>query len=355
MLKKIGLVCLCLALAGCSAARSPGQPLSTPAAADTPAASYAQPQAPAPQPSATPAANNPPLNSDLVATSVAATIAASKPTLSSGGAAAAPPGASAPTLDSAAGGGVVPLTGAVSLLPLDQLLDYSLADSAGLVVGEVKDLVIDLTPGAEQGSVSYLVVSSHTHDDWLYLIPWQVIQIRADQGLVQLPATANQLQTAPGFPKDAWPVSLPAAWRTALLEFWQNPWQAAPALSAPGAVAPRNFLRAKDLFDINVVDPRYFELGEIRDVAIDWPASQPGSGADAAHFTYIILDRDDAIGTGPENIPIPWKRLQLNLQQELAVLNITPQKLASAPAFADVTWPNLYTEPWSADLSAFWK
>ena len=364
MLTRIGLVFLCFVLIGCSAVR---QPVSAPAAAGAPADNYdAQPQAATPLAPTPAAQNSAQQNQATMATSVAATVAAALPN-NTGGEATAPP--SSPTLASAATvpaarptTAVVPITGNITLLPLEQLLDYALADSSGLLIGEVKDLVIDMSqaatqPAPAQGAAPYLVVTSHVNDDWVYLIPWQFVQIRQDQGLVLLNTPAAQLQSAPGFHEDAWPGSLPAEWRQALLSYWQNPAQAAalPALPQVGLAAPRGYLRAKELLGFDVVDTRFFELGEIKDIAVDWSTSQPGPSVDSARFAFVIMERDDALGPGAEYIPIPWNRLQLNPQQEIAVLNLSPQVLRSAPAFNELTWPNLYAEPWATNLKTFWK
>lgn len=359
MILRIGLAILCIALVGCGAF---GQPAGgAPAAAGTPASKYAMPQATGQQAPPTAADNNTQPDPGRVATSVAATIAAANPTLAS---AAATLPAAIPTL---AGGAVgeIPLTGPVALLPLEQLLDFGVADASGMLIGKVEDMIIDLsqagitnTAGSTAGSIPYLLVSNSANDDWLIPIPWQSVQIHTGMRAILLPASAN-LMTAPRFHEDAWPGGLPAEWRSALLNYWQNPGQnnaaALPALPALGISAPADYLSASDLMDYDVVDQRFFELGEIKEIAIDWAKSQPGPNSAAAQFAYVIIDRDDALGPGNEYIPIPWNRLQLNRQQEIAVLNMSPQALRSAPSFNKISWPDLYGDPWSADLARFWK
>jgi sporulation protein YlmC with PRC-barrel domain len=351
------LVIVSIVLLGCS---TPGQTASTPSTVEATAPAANSGQAADPYALATntsvpvPQQNVPPTlaptpagvvpEPTAVATTPAETpITAASPT--------SPPLAN-PTFTPA-----VPVTGTLDLLRVNDLMDYQVGDRNGNLIGEVEDLIIETGTGGT-GLVPYLVVSSTLNDDFLIPVPWSLVQVRTDWLAVLLPLEGTQLQSAPAFNEDFWPATLTAAWKADIDRFWQNPAQAGlPA--TPGlpsaAGTPSGYIPASDLFDMDLVDSRGIELGEIDDIAIDWQNSLPENGAAAGTFAYVIVDRGDALGLGGENIPVPWRLLRLNALQEIAQVNLQPQVLQAAPAFDDFTFPDLYKTPWAEELARYWQ
>ena len=369
MKTRIALVIFCLALTACTAGGQPGQ---APAAAGTAPAgdAYGQPAAPtntqfaqqAQQPAATvpPAAAAPTATQPVAAaTQPAATqpAATQPPAAQPTATLLPPPPAATPTTPPAAAVNptAVPVTGQAVLIPADELLDYQVADASGTPLGDVDDLIIDLGSTANGvGQAPMLVISSDLNDDLHIPVPWRYAQIRHDWKAVILPVNANQLMNAPAFNEDFWPADLLTGWQADLDRYWQNPAAAGPPAVRPpnvaGAQPATGYLRVSDLLDMDIIDPRGFELGEVKDLAIDWQNS-----TQAAQFSYLIMDRGDSLGLGGENIPIPWRLIRPNPLQEVIPLNIQAQILQTAPSFNDLGWPNLYAEPWTADLTRFWN
>ena len=157
----------------------------------------------------------------------------------------APPAAPSPSPTTAAAAPTapasVPVTGAIVIIPVDQLRDFQVVDPNGLRIGEAKDLIVELknpdgTPARDQGLASYVVVQSDFNSDWLIPVPWRNVQVRPDLRAIVLPVAGNQLLNGPGFNEDLWPASLSPQWRSAVQDFWNNPTQPAPARNPLPAV-----------------------------------------------------------------------------------------------------------------------
>ena len=157
-----------------------------------------------------------------------------------------------------------------------------------------------------QGLASYVVVQSDFNSDWLIPVPWRNVQVRPDLRAIVLPVAGNQLLNGPGFNEDLWPASLSPQWRSAVQDFWNNPTQPAPArnpLPAGGVGAAPDYIRASKIADVDLFSPQGVKLAEVDDMAIDWANSPAGS--DAAKIGYLVLKREDALGTGSLFDPDP--------------------------------------------------
>jgi len=364
------LVILSLVLMGCS---SPGQTGADPSTAQTtsPGLDYGQPagtnavptgtQAVIQQPASPPtsAPTSPPVAPPQATAVPTPANVVPEPTVLPTTPAESLPQAASPTVPALVNPTLppgVPVTGTLDLLHVDDLLDYQVVDPSGNLIGDVEDLIIDLGTG-ETGQAPYLVVSSLFNDDFLIPVPWHLVQVRTDMLSVILPLDGNQLLNAPSFNEDFWPASLSVEWKNMINQFWQNPSQASGAARQLPSVAgqPAGYIQADDLLDIDVLDSGGIEVGELNDIAIDWQNSMPENGAQAAQFTFVIVDRGDILGLGSENIPVPWRLIRVNALQDVAQVNLQPQVLQNAPAFDDFTVPDLYKAPWSEELARYWQ
>lgn len=348
--KRFLILWISFCLAGCSAVGTAGQPqtgavpqapvnTSAPAAASPPAAAAISAATTAPT------ATTPPQTAAASPTQAQPT--AAQPT------AAVQPTQPLPLPTNTLPAASVPLTGQNVQIPVETLLDYNVADSGGVLVGEVKDLVISQgTNGV--GQIPYVVISSNLREDFEIPVPWKYIQIRPDMQSIVLPATSAQIANAPAFHEDTWPSSFNAA-NTTLQSFWANPAQAGMVQFPAGGVLAADYLRAKDVMDLDINSQQGIELGKIKDIAIDWTNSQPGGAVDAATFNYVILELDDNVNPAEPMVPIPWRLVRMAPRQESTILNLAPTVFQNVPSFTKGTWPNLYAEPLSTQLSQFWN
>lgn len=322
-----------LGLAGCSAVGAAGQTtVIVVTATSLPGAQVTAPQAA--QPITAPANNTAPTA-----------------TLGSSSAGAAAAAQATPNVNA-----VVPATGALTQSSLKQLLDYNLTDASGNPLGKVKDVVINRSAGnSARGGIPYLLVESALKTDWLIPVPWQNVQFRPDLTAVVLPVSAAQLANAPGFNEEFWPASFTPLQPT-LQNFWANPGTAAPAapLSQAGVPQARDYLSGDDLLSIDFLSQQGVKLGEIKDLALDWQNSQPGS-AQAGQFGYVILELDDTLSPNNLMVPVPWRLVNPTAGQKNLMVNFTPNLLQTAPNFVKGMLPDLYAEPLNSQLNTFWS
>ncbi len=94
---------------------------------------------------------------------------------------------------------------------------YNLRDEN---LGNIKDLMIDLN----SGRIAYAVLSFGGFlglGDKLFAVPWDAIQIDADDEKFLLDVTKERLEEAPGFDKDNWPMSADTAFLDAVYTYYQ--------------------------------------------------------------------------------------------------------------------------------------
>jgi sporulation protein YlmC with PRC-barrel domain len=237
-------------------------------------------------------------------------------------------------------------------IAFDQLMDFSVVDASGNLLGEVQDAAIERgAANAATGQIAYLVVDSNLRNDWNIPVPWQYVTIRPDLMAVMLPVNATQLAAAPGFNDELWPANL-AGQNNVVQNFWSNPGQAAgmaPAL--PGGLSA-SYLRASKVSGVDILSPQGVKLGEIKDIAVDWKNTQ--AGAQAAQFGYLIMEMNDDLGFENRMIPIPWRLVRINPGQENAIVNMAQNQVLNAPNFLQGGMPDLYSEPLLSQLRQFW-
>lgn len=91
-----------------------------------------------------------------------------------------------------------------SVLSASSIDGDSIRNRAGEDLGTVKDLMIDLT----DGDVRYAVVSFGGFlgmGDKLFAVPFDALELDADNECFVLDADKEFLENAPGFDKDDWP------------------------------------------------------------------------------------------------------------------------------------------------------
>lgn len=252
----------------------------------------------------------------------------------------------------------LPVTGMANPVSIDQLLDYQVMNANGNQLGEVKDFVVNrTTPGSASGEIPYLLVESSLKNDWYIPVPWGKVQLHPNSMAIVLPVNAAQLANAPSFNKDVWPASF-AAQQTIIQNFWANPGAVTAPLSPltqPGSMAQNtDYIRGDDLLGVKFLTPQGVKLGEIKDLAIDWQKSQPGS-AQTAQFGYALLQLDDNISPTKPMVPIPWRMVNIPSGQEDIMVNLSPNQLQLAPNFAKGAVPDLYSEPLQSQLNTYWS
>lgn len=100
------------------------------------------------------------------------------------------------------------------------------------------------------------------------------------------------------------------------------------------------------LMGADVVTPRRERLGEIRDAVID---------ARRARVTYCVLACGGFLGMGQKYLAVPFAALAYDVGQGEFVLDITPERLATAPGFDSSQWPHFSDASWGRQIHQFYQ
>ncbi len=110
----------------------------------------------------------------------------------------------------------------MSILSTSTMEGTSVKSPAGDSLGDIKDLMVDLTTG----KVAYAVVSFGGLlgiGNKLFAVPLQALkQDAADKSFI-LDATKDALENAHGFDKDHWPDFADRTWQTAVHKHYDTP------------------------------------------------------------------------------------------------------------------------------------
>ena len=110
----------------------------------------------------------------------------------------------------------------MSILSSSTLIGTDVKSPAGESLGDIKDLMIDLTTGR----VAYAVVSFGGLlgiGSKLFAVPLRALQQNAQDKSFTLKTTKEALDNAHGFDKDHWPDFADRSWQTAVHKHYDTP------------------------------------------------------------------------------------------------------------------------------------
>ncbi|UXH80542.1 PRC-barrel domain-containing protein [Roseateles amylovorans] len=116
-----------------------------------------------------------------------------------------------------------------------------------------------------------------------------------------------------------------------------------PTAAPPQASVTRD-ARASKLIGKEVRNPQHQKLGEIRDLILD-------VNNDAIH--YAILSFGGAMGVGDKLFAFPLTAFQYQGANEDLVLDVTKERLRSAPGFEKRNWPNWAQPDYAMELERY--
>ncbi len=97
------------------------------------------------------------------------------------------------------------------VLSSSSIVGTNVQNSAREDLGEIKDLMIDLSGGR----IAYAVLSFGGFlgmGDKLFAIPWEAFQVVQEEEILILNVAKEKLEQAPGFDKDNWPDMADVTW-----------------------------------------------------------------------------------------------------------------------------------------------
>jgi sporulation protein YlmC with PRC-barrel domain len=239
-----------------------------------------------------------------------------------------------------------------------KLLDCKVKNTKGEKIGEVEDLIID----KDEGYVAYAILSFGGFlgvGEKLFAIPFSKVVRTDDQTCVVADLTKAQLESAPTFANDSWPV-FDRKYGTTLHEYyqakpyWDDPSRAGhqdPTRISKDALDKdrlhaRGMCRASKTIGTNVEDASSDNLGDVDDIVID-----DGTG----RVVYAVLSFGGFLGMGDKLFAIPWQSLTNSPKSESKlVLDVPKDRLKTAPGFDKKSWPNMADRRWGLDIYKYY-
>lgn len=102
--------------------------------------------------------------------------------------------------------------------------------------------------------------------------------------------------------------------------------------------------KASDLIGANVKNVQGEDLGKISDLAI---SSQ-------GQVVFAALSHGGMLGMGSKLIAVPITALKFEESGKIARLDISTEKLATAPNFSKDSWPDMTNTKWTDDTYRFY-
>jgi sporulation protein YlmC with PRC-barrel domain len=239
-----------------------------------------------------------------------------------------------------------------------KLIGCNVTNTKNEKIGEVKDLVID----KDAGFVAYAVLSFGGFlgmGDKLFAIPFSKVTRTTDDTCVVADLTKAQLEGAPSFANDSWPM-FDRKYGTTVHDYykttpyWSDSAQGGPADATrisndaldKKALNASGMCRASKVIGMDVEDTSGKNLGDIDDVVVD-----DGTG----RVIYAVLSFGGFLGVGDKLFALPWQSLKPNPKDaDKAVLDVPKDRLKSAPGFDKKNWPDMADRRWGLDIYKYY-
>lgn len=220
-------------------------------------------------------------------------------------------------------------------------------------LGKIKDVVLDQTGR----NIGYAVVAYGGFlgvGDKLFAVPYRSLEYSSvKDSKIFLSLDEQALKNAPGFDKDAWPDKADsAAYYKQTDQYYDKNSTAQPAAGRMEGATPTPMAegltwnrRLSSLVGADVKSPTGENLGDIKDVIIDWKTGK---------VQYDVLSFGGTMGIGDKLFAVPPTALQSKPDSKELVLAIDQQRLKDAPGFNKDNWPNFSDPNWQKTNDQFY-
>jgi sporulation protein YlmC with PRC-barrel domain len=111
--------------------------------------------------------------------------------------------------------------------------------------------------------------------------------------------------------------------------------------SGPGPA----LMGAGTLMGEDVVNRTDDDLGDIKEIMIDMRTGE---------VAYAVLSFGGMLGIGTKLFAVPWQALQLDTINKRFVLDVSKDRLESAPGFDPDSWPDMSDATWTSQIHNFY-
>jgi len=102
---------------------------------------------------------------------------------------------------------------------------------------------------------------------------------------------------------------------------------------------------AETLIGNDVVNRQGEDLGDIKEIMLD-----VGTGS----VSYAVLSFGGFLSLGEKLFAVPWKALKLDTENHRFVLDVSNDRLKSAPGFNTDKWPDMADQHWANEIHSFY-
>ncbi|HKQ48449.1 MAG TPA: PRC-barrel domain-containing protein [Phycisphaerae bacterium] len=224
-------------------------------------------------------------------------------------------------------------------------------------IGKVEDVVVD----PRSGRILYGVVSFHPTvgvGEKLYPIPWDSLEMPADNSTVVLKVERDRLRNAPSFVRTEWPNLTDEKYVTTTYRYYNVPtyWETdrrttrlVSERTTDGDVKiyrerwyspPRTAYRTTQLVGRTVRNRQNEDLGRVTDISID---------PDTGRILYAVIDSNGRYYS------IPWPAFIETSDNSYLILDADKDLLTEQVSFTADRWPNMADEQWATTTYRYYR
>jgi sporulation protein YlmC with PRC-barrel domain len=116
------------------------------------------------------------------------------------------------------------------------------------------------------------------------------------------------------------------------------------AVADSNGPGPR-LMGTKTLMGNDVYNLQDQDLGDIKEIMLD---------VRAGRISYAVLSYGGVLGMGEKLFAVPWDALTLDTDNKRFTLDVSKDRLESAPGFDKDNWPNMSDPTWAKELHTYY-
>jgi len=117
--------------------------------------------------------------------------------------------------------------------------------------------------------------------------------------------------------------------------------QTAEIVNGPGPA----FMSASSLIGNDVYNKQDEDLGDVKELMLDMHTGK---------ITYAVLSFGGFLGMGEKLFAVPWSALTLDTENKRFTLDVSKDRLESAPGFDSDNWPDMANPEWVEGIHTYY-
>ncbi len=104
--------------------------------------------------------------------------------------------------------------------------------------------------------------------------------------------------------------------------------------------------RVDQLMGTDVTNDQGQKLGKVEDIVLD---------SRDRTINYVVVSYDGSLGMGNKLFAVPWSAIKMDAQKKHFVVNVSTDRIKSAPSFDKSHWPNMSDPGWKQQETSFFQ